>query len=105
MCDTNSHATATRGVPFDNGRLRAGHPLVFARKRVNTRWHRHEHDYMAVSQLDDTLESDLPGDQHMTARFEPGVTYFRETDAEHDAINSGDFPCAFIKIELLDKRG
>ena len=104
MCDTNSSGTATSEVLIDNDRVRVTR-WSFANKGANTGWHRHEYDYVVVPQFDGTLEIDLPGDEQMTAELSTGVPYFRELGTEHDVISGNDFPCAFIEIELLDKKG
>ena len=104
MCNASSMGTATSEVLIENNRVRVTR-WAFASKGDNTGWHRHDHDYVVVPQFNGTLEIDLPGDQHMTAQLETGVPYFREIGVEHDVISGNDFPCAFIEIELLDKKG
>ena len=36
------------------------------------------------------------------AELKKGVAYFRKAGVEHDVINAGDQPLAFVEIELLD---
>ena len=104
MCDSKSNGTATSEVLIDNDRVRVTR-WSFASKGANTGWHRHEHDYVVVPQFDGRLEIDLPGGKHMTAELKTGVPYYRELGVEHDVISGNEFPCAFIEIELLDKKG
>ena len=104
MCDSKSNGTATSEVLIDNNRVRVTR-WSFATKGANTGWHRHEHDYVVVPQFDGSLEIDLPGGKHMTAELKTGVPYYRELGVEHDVISGNEFPCAFIEIELLDKKG
>ncbi|MCF3593195.1 cupin domain-containing protein [Rhodobacteraceae bacterium LMO-12] len=104
MCDATLGGTATSDILIDNTRVRVTR-WSFANKGDNTGWHRHEHDYVVVPQFDGALEIDLPDSKHMTAELKTGVPYFRELGVEHDVISGNDFPCAFIEIELLDKKG
>ena len=36
------------------------------------------------------------------AELRKGVAYFRKAGVEHDVINAGDKPLAFVEVELLD---
>ncbi|MCV2894439.1 cupin domain-containing protein [Lentibacter sp. XHP0401] len=103
MCNS-SEGTAKGEVLINNGRVRVTR-WSFANKGDNTGWHRHEHDYVVVPQFDGTLEIAQPGGKHMTATLQTGVPYYREIGVEHDVISGNNFPCAFIEIELLDKKG
>ena len=103
MC-TPTQGTATGDVLIENTRVRVTR-WSFARKGDNTGWHRHEHDYVVVPQFDGTLDIALPGGDNMIAYLRTGVPYFREIGTEHDVISANDFPCAFIEIELLDRKG
>lgn len=104
MCNSSAQGTATGDVLIENERVRVTR-WSFAAKGDNTGWHRHAHDYVVVPQFDGTLEIDLPGGEQMTANLQNGVPYFREIGVEHDVKSDNDFPCAFIEIELLDKKG
>lgn len=103
MCD-QSAGTAKGDVLIENDRVRVTR-WSFAKRGDNTGWHRHAHDYVVVPQFDGALDIALPGDQRMQAELQTGVPYFRELGAEHDVISANDFPCAFIEIELLDRKG
>lgn len=104
MCEPGTDATATGTVLIDNDRVRVTR-WSFAKKGDRTGWHRHAHDYVVVPLFDGVLEIDLPGGQKMQAELANGVPYFRELGVEHDVISGNDFPCAFVEIELLDKKG
>jgi len=103
MC-TPTDATAKGDVLIENDRVRVTR-WSFAQKGDRTGWHRHEHDYVVVPQFDGILEIDLPGGEHITAELRAGVPYFRRIGVEHDVISGNDFRCAFIEIELLDRKG
>ncbi|MBU2980932.1 cupin domain-containing protein [Lentibacter algarum] len=104
MCNTASEGTAKGEVLIDNGRVRVTR-WSFAARGDNTGWHRHEYDYVVVPLFDGVLEIDLPDGEKMTAELQNGVPYYREIGTEHDVINGNDFACAFIEVELLDKKG
>lgn len=104
MCDKSQNGTASSEVLIENTRVRVTR-WSFANKGDNTGWHRHEHDYIVVPQFDGRLKINLPGDQHVTADLKSGEPYFRELGTQHDVISANGFPCAFIEIELLDKKG
>ena len=42
------------------------------------------------------------GGVESSAELKKGVAYFRKAGVEHDVINAGDQPLAFVEIELLD---
>lgn len=101
---SNSESTAQGDILIENDRVRVTR-WSFAQKGDRTGWHRHEHDYVVVPQFDGILEIDLPGGEQMTAELRTGEPYFRQIGVEHDVISGNDFPCAFIEIELLDRKG
>lgn len=66
--------------------------------------HRHGYDYVVVPLTDGVLhivssagESDFP--------LTPGGAYFRKAGVEHDVINGGSAPLAFVEIELKQNPG
>jgi len=103
MCST-SDATATAELLLENNRVRITR-WSFAKKGDRTGWHRHEYDYVVVPEFNGTLEIDLPGGEEMVAELQNGTPYFREIGVEHDVKSGNDFPCSFIEIELLDRKG
>ncbi|MFD1509642.1 cupin domain-containing protein [Lacimonas salitolerans] len=105
MCtDTGPEMTATPTILIENDRVRVTR-WSFAAKGDRTGWHRHEHDYVVVPEFDGTLEIDLPEGEHMTADLTTGVPYYRPLGTEHDVVSGNDFPCSFIEIELMDRKG
>ena len=63
--------------------------------------HRHEFDYVVVPLVDGLLRIIAAGAES-NAELRKGVAYFRKAGVEHDVINAGDQPLAFVEIELLD---
>ncbi|KAA0916792.1 cupin domain-containing protein [Aquicoccus porphyridii] len=103
MCDT-TQGTAKGDILIENDRVRVTR-WSFAAKGDNTGWHRHEHDYVVIPQFDGTLEIKLPGGERTTAELRTGEPYYRPLGTEHDVISGNDFPCAFIEVELMDRKG
>jgi quercetin dioxygenase-like cupin family protein len=64
-----------------------------------TGWHRHGLAYVVVPLTDCQflIETDA-GDS--TAFIPAGAAYTREAGAEHNVVNGGDAPMAFVEIEL-----
>lgn len=90
-------------VLIDNARTRVTE-WRFASKGVRTGWHRHEYDYVVVPLFDGVLHIDTGEDELVVAELKHGVPYYRELGVEHDVINGNDFECAFVEVELLDKK-
>jgi beta-alanine degradation protein BauB len=65
----------------------------------NTGWHKHGHDYVVVPLMDGKLRIESP-DGPQTAELKQGASYARKAGVEHDVINAGEGPFAFIEIEL-----
>ncbi|KPP86763.1 MAG: Cupin domain [Rhodobacteraceae bacterium HLUCCO07] len=103
MCDT-TQGTAKGDILIENDRVRVTR-WSFAAKGDNTGWHRHEHDYVVIPQFDGTLEIKLPGGERTTAELRTGEPYYRPLGTEHEVISGNDFPCAFIEVELMDRKG
>jgi quercetin dioxygenase-like cupin family protein len=62
--------------------------------------HRHEFDYVVVPLVDGLLRL-IAADGDSSAELRKGIA-FRKAGVEHDVINAGDNPLAFVEIELLD---
>ena len=62
--------------------------------------HRHEFDYVVVPLVDGLLRL-IAADGDSSAELRKGIA-FRKAGVEHDVINAGDKPLAFVEIELLD---
>jgi quercetin dioxygenase-like cupin family protein len=69
-----------------------------------TGFHRHDFDYVVVPLTSGTLRA-LAAAGETTVPLTPGGAYFRKAGVEHDVVNSGDTPFAFIEIELKDRPG
>ena len=63
--------------------------------------HRHEFDYVVVPLVDGLLRLVDAGGES-SAELRKGVAYFRKAGVEHDVVNAGEQPLAFVEIELLD---
>lgn len=72
---------------------------------AETGWHRHGLDYVVVPVTDCTLLLEEPGGATRTAKTQKGVAYSRAAGVEHNVINGGDAPMAFVEIELLSRPG
>lgn len=63
-----------------------------------TGWHRHEHDYVIVPLTDGRMRLETPeGVREVT--LEAGVCYTRVEGTEHNVINDGETPFAFVEVE------
>lgn len=68
---------------------------------AQTGWHVHGHDYVVVPLTDGRLALELPGGQSAEAPLTHGVPYARRAGVEHNVINAGDAPLAFLEIESV----
>lgn len=89
---------AAATVLIDDGRVRATR-FDFA-PGAETGWHRHGFDYVitAISDCDMLLEE--PGGGSPRVTVERGAAYRRDAGVEHNVINAGDAPMAFVEVEL-----
>jgi quercetin dioxygenase-like cupin family protein len=72
---------------------------------ASTGWHRHELDYVVVPLATGALrvESAGPGGAgrvEAVAELVAGRSYVRERGVEHEVVNAGDGPFAFVEVEL-----
>jgi quercetin dioxygenase-like cupin family protein len=65
-----------------------------------TGWHRHGMAYVVVPVSDGKLLLELPGGETATAEIKAGVAYARAPGVEHNVVNAGDTPFAFVETEL-----
>jgi quercetin dioxygenase-like cupin family protein len=64
-----------------------------------TGWHRHELPYVIVPVLDGVLKIvDAAGERLVP--LSAGVSYSRPAGVEHDVINAGEGPIAFVEVEM-----
>lgn len=67
---------------------------------AETGWHRHGMAYVVVPVNDGTLLVELPDGQTLTAELKAGVSYARAAGVEHNVVNGGSTPLAFVEVEL-----
>ena len=71
----------------------------FAKKGMNTGWHRHAYDYVVVPLTDGKVKLvTKQGDN--SAAMKAGVPYYRNEGVEHDVVSDTDGEYAFIEVEL-----
>lgn len=66
--------------------------------------HRHEFDYVVVYVTAAKIRAVGPTGE-TSFEMSPGQAYFRKAGVEHDVINAGDEPVAFVEVELKRSRG
>ncbi|SDN71518.1 Cupin domain-containing protein [Halomonas shengliensis] len=64
-----------------------------------TGWHRHEHDYVIVPLTDGRMRLETPEGESVVT-LEAGVCYTRVEGTEHNVINDGKEPFAFVEVEV-----
>jgi quercetin dioxygenase-like cupin family protein len=67
---------------------------------AETGWHRHGMAYVVVPATDGTLLLELPGGATATAELKAGVAYARDPGVEHNVVNAGAAPLAFVEVEI-----
>lgn len=67
--------------------------------------HRHEFDYVVVPITAGTLTIESEAAETVEAPLEIGGSYVRAAGVEHNVVNLGDAPVAFVEIELLEHPG
>lgn len=89
-------ATATVQVDDDNVRVtRWDFP-----PGSETGWHRHGMAYVVVPVTDGSMLIELPEGKTMRAEIRDGVAYARLAGIEHNVVNDGDTPFAFVETEI-----
>ena len=65
-----------------------------------TKWHKHEWDYVVIPQTDgELLLVDAEG-KETKAKLNQGIPYYREAGVEHNVINAGSKQLVFIEVEM-----
>lgn len=64
-----------------------------------TGWHCHEHDYVIIPLTDGRMRLETPEGARV-ATLEAGVCYTRVEGTEHNVINDGKEPFAFVEVEV-----
>ena len=65
-----------------------------------TGWHIHQMEYVVVTLTDCHLRLELPGGEARDSTIAAGQSYSRPKGTEHNVINAGDAPMAFVEVEL-----
>lgn len=66
---------------------------------ADTGWHRHGLDYLVVAMTDCSfLIEEADGERRV--EIAGGTTYRRDAGVEHNVVNGGDTPMAFIEVEM-----
>ena len=65
-----------------------------------TKWHKHEWDYVVIPQTDgELLLVDAEG-KETKAKLTQGIPYYREAGVEHNVINNDSEQLVFIEVEM-----
>jgi len=67
---------------------------------AETRWHRHEMDYVVTTLTPCSFLLEEPGGQTRRVELPAGSVYRRDEGVEHNVVNGGDASMSFIEIEL-----
>ena len=67
---------------------------------AETGWHRHGMDYVVTTITPCTFVLEEPGGGSRTVEMEAGVAYRRGEGVEHNVVNGGSKPMAFVEVEL-----
>jgi beta-alanine degradation protein BauB len=87
-------------VQIDNDQVRVTE-WRFA-PRGETRWHRHEFEYVVVPMTTGTLLLES-SEGARTAQLVAGVAYSRHAGVEHNVVNANEYEFVFVEIELKTK--
>ncbi|MCV6589327.1 MAG: cupin domain-containing protein [Marinobacterium sp.] len=82
---------------IDNPRTCVNHLLFPA--GGESRWHRHERDYVIVPVQDCELQIDT-GDGPKPVKLKTGDCYYRDAGVEHNVMNDSDVDIVLIEVEL-----
>jgi quercetin dioxygenase-like cupin family protein len=66
--------------------------------------HRHDYDYVVVPLTAGLLKA-IGAAGETLAELVPGKAYFRKAGVEHDVVNAGAEPFAFVEVELKNRPG
>lgn len=67
---------------------------------AETGWHTHEMDYVVTTLTACHFLLEEPGGASRRVDMEAGTTYRREKGMEHNVVNAGVDPMAFVEVEL-----
>jgi len=63
--------------------------------------HRHEHDYVVVPLTAGVMHVTTSAGAQSTSELAPGVSYYRESGAQHNVRNAGTGFLDFVEVEIL----
>ena len=67
---------------------------------AETGWHRHGMDYVVTTLTPCVFELEEPGGGSRRVEMEAGLSYRRGEGVEHNVVNGGTEPMAFVEVEL-----
>jgi len=67
---------------------------------AETGWHRHGMDYVVTTITPCSFLLEEPGGGSHRVEMAPGVAYRRDEGVEHNVVNGGAEPMAFVEVEL-----
>ncbi len=67
---------------------------------AETGWHRHGMDYVVTTLTPCSFLLEEPGGGERRVEMEAGFSYRRDEGVEHNVVNGGDAPMAFVEVEL-----
>jgi len=67
---------------------------------AETGWHRHGMDYVITTVTPCAMLLEEPGGGTREVTFAAGAAYRRDMGIEHNVVNAGAEPMAFIEVEL-----
>jgi beta-alanine degradation protein BauB len=89
---------ATHEVLIDDDKVRVTRWDFVA--GAETGWHRHGMDYVITTVTPCRMLLEEPGGGSRRVDMDAGIAYRRDEGVEHNVINAGEEPMAFIEIEL-----
>lgn len=82
---------------IENNRVSVNH--LFFPAMAQTKWHRHERDYVIVPMEDAELFLES-AEESIKVQLKKGQCYYRDCGVEHNVINPNDFPITLIEVEI-----
>jgi quercetin dioxygenase-like cupin family protein len=93
-----SRESCTATLLIDDARVRVTR-FDFA-PGAETGWHRHGHDYVITTLTDCAMLLEEPGGTSRRVDIPAGTAYRRDEGVEHNVVNAGPGPMAFVEVEL-----
>ena len=89
---------ARANIQIDNKNIKVTEYLF--KPGEETKFHKHEHDYVVVPITDGKLLLIDKDGQETFASLKKGVSYFRKSGVEHNVINAGESNLTFVELEI-----